>query len=30
VEKRKPRFWEIREQETEMRRRLVEEWERKK
>jgi naphthoate synthase/2-ketocyclohexanecarboxyl-CoA hydrolase len=30
VEKRKPRFWEIREHEAEMRRRLVEEWERKK
>jgi naphthoate synthase/2-ketocyclohexanecarboxyl-CoA hydrolase len=30
VEKRKPRFWEIREHEAEMRRRLIEEWERRK
>jgi naphthoate synthase/2-ketocyclohexanecarboxyl-CoA hydrolase len=30
VEKRKARFWEIREREAEMRRRLVEDWERKK
>ena len=30
VEKRKPRFWEIREHEAEMRQRLLEEWERKK
>jgi naphthoate synthase/2-ketocyclohexanecarboxyl-CoA hydrolase len=30
VEKRKPRFWEIREQEAELRRKLLEEWERGK
>lgn len=30
VEKRKPRFWEIREREREMRRRLVDDWEREK
>ena len=30
VEKRKPRFWEIREHEAEMRQRLLDEWERRK
>jgi len=29
VEKRKARFWEIREHEAQMRRRLIEDWERK-
>ena len=30
VEKRKPRFWEIREHEAELRQRLLDEWERRK